>query len=308
MESWLRSETGWWLVIWKDRAASIMPNVSSFQPPPSPTAHHTVTTTSATATTMDTDNDNDDNDNDNDNEEQQQQWCPTHDATTNLLMWHAYDLTECAMSTATFRMTTMKTSMTPGPHNEGQGPPPPSSTNNNDCPPTTTNNFPAPPTQHTNNNSPQAPIAHHHHHHSQQQVTPPPQCWVPTTSPSLNNHGRQAPCSPTSHHPHGKECPPPPPLNHNVEPHTTASIWWTRPHTLPMNGSEGPSTTNDKQRWQHMMTRTCKWEDGRWGPRTHALQWGLSKGQPPKHPVESTSPIGVMGVDTCNPKMVVTLI
>ena len=115
----------------RERFAQIMPNVSSFQPPPSPTAHHTVTTTSATATTMDANNNNN-------NEE------TTHDTTTKLLMWHAYGLTECAMSTVTFRMMMTSLSMTPGPHDEGQGPPPLSSTNNNDCPPMTTDNCPAP--------------------------------------------------------------------------------------------------------------------------------------------------------------------
>jgi len=73
--------------------AQIMPNISSFQPPPSPTACHTVTTTSTTATNMDTNNDNDNNDNndnDNDNEEQQWRWCPTHAATTKPLTWHTY--------------------------------------------------------------------------------------------------------------------------------------------------------------------------------------------------------------------------
>jgi len=125
----------------RERLAQIVPNVSSFQPPPSPTACHTITTTSPTATTMDADNNNNNNDNDNDNEEQQQRWHPTHDATTKPLTWHAYSLTEHATSTVTFWMMTM--TMTPGPHDEGQGPPPLSSTNNDDRPPTTTNNCPA---------------------------------------------------------------------------------------------------------------------------------------------------------------------
>jgi len=101
----------------REQLAQIVPNVSSFQPPPSPTACRT--TTSATATTTDANNNNNNNDNNNDNKEQQRRWHPTHSATTKLLMWHAYGLTEHATLTVTLRMTT---SMTPGPHDEGQGP------------------------------------------------------------------------------------------------------------------------------------------------------------------------------------------
>ena len=42
------------------------------------------------------------------------------------------------------------------------------------------------------------------------------------------------------------------------------------------------------------------------GVATLTEGWMTLKGQPPKHPVESTGPIRVMGVDMCNPKMVVT--
>jgi len=116
----------------RERLAQIVPNVSSFQPPPCPTAHRTVTTMSATATTTDTDNNNDNNNNDNNNnnEEQQQRWHPTHGTTTKPLTWHAYGLTEHATSTATLH--TMM-SMTPGPH-EGQGPWTTTTINNNDRP------------------------------------------------------------------------------------------------------------------------------------------------------------------------------
>jgi len=99
--------------------AQIVPNISSFQPPPSPTAR--CTTTSTTATTMDTDNDNNDNNNNNNNnnEEQQWQWCPTHSATTKPLTWHTHSLTKHATLMATLHTMT---SMMPGPHDEGQGP------------------------------------------------------------------------------------------------------------------------------------------------------------------------------------------
>jgi len=147
--------------------AQIMPNISSFQPPPSPTTRCTVTTMSATATTMDTDNNNNNNDNDNDNKEQQQQWHLTHNATTKLLTWHAYGLTEHAMSTVTFWMT-MTMSMMPGPHDEGQGPP---------------TTMTAHPWQLTS--------AQHHQHSTQ--TTTAHKHPLPTTTTTLDNNRWQAP-------------------------------------------------------------------------------------------------------------------
>jgi len=65
--------------------------------PPSLTTHnpHTDTSTADDAHTH----------NDHDNEDWQRWWCPTNGATTKPLTWHTNGESDCAMSTAIFRMT-----------------------------------------------------------------------------------------------------------------------------------------------------------------------------------------------------------